>query len=198
MKRIGVLTAISIMSTVMASAQHSGPSPHAGKQAREIASLSQQDIAAIRAGTGWGLALPAEINDTPGPRHVLDLAEPLALTESQIAQITDIFDTMKRSAIDAGEDFIAAEKRLNDAFVRGGLDEVTLERLVSEAGKTRAALRMTHLKAHLETRPLLTDEQVKKYALLRGYADSAADPCAAVPKGHDPVMWRKHNGCESQ
>ena len=28
--------------------------------------------------------------------------------------------------------------------------------------------------------------------VLRGYA---GDPCDTVPAGHDPDMWRMHNGC---
>ena len=52
--------------------------------------------------------------------------------------------------------------------------------------------RLAHLNAHLLTLPLLTDTQVTQYSVLRGYSD---DPCDAVPDGHDPKMWRNHNGC---
>ena len=34
----------------------------------------------------------------------------------------------------------------------------------------------------------------QQYNVLRGY--DGVDPCAAVPPGHNPEMWRKHNGCE--
>ncbi|MDJ0977921.1 MAG: hypothetical protein QNI87_05235 [Erythrobacter sp.] len=180
---------------VIAQDHGASTSPHAGKQTRAIASLSDQDIAAIRAGTGWGMALPAEINGAPGPRHVLDLAEQLELSDAQITQVTAIFDEMTRSALATGEEFIASEKALNDAFVRGGVDQAKLERLVSEAGKHRAALRLVHLSAHLKTLPLLTDRQVERYSALRGYTDQDSDPCASVPEGHDPAMWRRHNDC---
>ncbi|MEM7689042.1 MAG: Spy/CpxP family protein refolding chaperone [Pseudomonadota bacterium] len=195
MTKSNTIGLVALLCASAAIAQDHGASPHAGKQAREIASLSDQDIAAIRAGTGWGMALPAEINGAPGPRHVLDLAEQLELTDSQITQVTAIFDEMKRSALTTGDKFIAAEKALNDAFVRGGVEQAELENLVSEAGKQRAALRLVHLATHLKTLPVLTDEQVERYSALRGYTDQSNDPCASVPEGHDPVMWKKHNGC---
>jgi hypothetical protein len=46
----------------------------------------------------------------------------------------------------------------------------------------------------LETPPLLTADQIVRYNDLRGY--DAADPCDAVPEGHDAAMWRRHNGCD--
>jgi hypothetical protein len=58
----------------------------------------------------------------------------------------------------------------------------------------RADLRFVHLSRHLETPGLLTPDQIARYAALRGYADG--DRCADVPAGHDPAMWRRHNGCD--
>lgn len=78
-------------------------------------------------------------------------------------------------------------------YVTEATYDATLERLVQEAGDARAALRLFHLSAHLLTLPLLTEDQVRQYSILRGYS---ADPCASVPQGHDPAMWRKHNGCD--
>ena len=190
-----LIATLGLMVAGIAAAQHGGMSPHSGAQNREIASLPDRTIAAIRAGPGWGLALPAEVNDAPGPRHVLDLAEPLALSDDQVAQITAIFEEMKRSALSKGEDFIAAERALEDAFVRGDLDQAGLAELVEKAGKARSDLRLVHLSAHLKTVPVLSDEQIERYAELRGYSGGAGGPCDAVPEGHDPEMWKKHHGC---
>jgi len=52
-------------------------------------------------------------------------------------------------------------------------------------------LRFIHLSRSLETPPLLTTDQIARYSELRG--DGAADPRGAVPDGHDPKMWRRHN-----
>lgn len=174
-------------------AQQHAPSPYAGSEGREIASLSEDDLAELRAGQGWGLALPAELNGVPGPTHLLELADEIGLSDTQIDELTSIRDRMRAEAIAAGEAFIASERALDSAFATGVPDAATLARLVSAAGTARAALRLAHLSAHLRTVPLLTEGQVATYNRLRGYG--AADPCATVPEGHDPVMWRKHNGC---
>jgi len=195
-KNVPFMAFLALTSAAMASAQPHEMSPYAGNQNRQIASLSDEDIAAIRRGAGWGFALPAEVNGVPGPRHVLDLVEPLRLTNDQIAQITAVFEAMERSAIRAGEQFIAAEQALNDAFKSSGLDQAELTRLVEQAGQARARLRLVHLSAHLETLPLLTEEQVEIYAQRRGYAGEGGAPCETVPEGHDPEMWRRHHGCE--
>ena len=166
--------------------------PYAGEQAREIASLSADDLAELAAGGGWGLARSAELNGVPGPTHLLELADEIGLDDGQRAAIVAIRDEMRADAIAAGERFVAAERALDAAFTGAVPDATTLERLVRNAGTARAELRLVHLSAHLRTMPLLTAVQVERYGVLRGYAD---DSCEAVPKGHDPEMWRRHNGC---
>ncbi|KNG95564.1 hypothetical protein [Pseudaestuariivita atlantica] len=170
-----------------------GTQPYAGFESREIKSLSAADLEELRAGGGWGLALPAELGGLPGPAHLLELQEQLGLTGDQVARITDIRETMLAEAIAAGARFIEAERALSDAFADPGLGPERLRALIAEAGEARAALRYVHLSRHLMTPPLLTDGQIGRYAVLRGYAE---DPCASVPEGHDATMWRRHNGCE--
>ncbi|WP_299971434.1 hypothetical protein [uncultured Roseobacter sp.] len=170
----------------------STPSAYAGEETRLIKSLSEQDLEEIAHGGGWGLARAAELNGFPGPTHLLELAVEVGLTEQQRSDIEAIRAQMQADAITAGERFVAAEQALDAAFQQVAPDAVALERLVAEAGQARAALRLVHLNAHLLTLPLLTDPQVSQYSVLRGYSD---DPCASVPDGHDPEMWRSHNGC---
>ena len=167
--------------------------PYAGFEKREIKSLSEQDIEELRRGGGWGLALPAELNGRPGPAHVLELQEELSLSADQVAAISALFEEMKTAAIAAAERFIAAEAALSDAFAASELSETALHNLLAEAAEARAALRFIHLSQHLSTPELLNAEQIQRYNVLRGYSD---DPCASVPEGHDPNMWRRHNGCE--
>jgi hypothetical protein len=38
----------------------------------------------------------------------------------------------------------------------------------------------------------LKPEQIKRYNILRGYAE---DPCQNIPAGHNPEMYRRHMGC---
>ncbi len=172
--------------------QSASPSVYTGEETRLIKSLSEQDLEEIARGSGWGLARAAELNGVPGPTHLLELADEIGLTDQQRGDIEAIRAQMQAEATSAGERFVAAEQALDAAFQQGAPDAEALERLVSEAGQARAALRLVHLNAHLLTLPLLTDNQVSQYAVLRGYAD---DPCASVPDGHDREMWRSHNGC---
>lgn len=166
--------------------------PYAGFEAREIKSLSEQDLEELRRGGGWGLALPAELNGRPGPAHLLELEEELNLSASQIKAISAIYEQMRSDAVAAGERFIAAEAALSDAFAGSDLSDERLRDLLAEAAEARAELRFIHLSQHLSTPELLTDAQIQRYSILRGYAD---DPCENVPDGHDPEMWRRHNGC---
>lgn len=145
--------------------------PYAGQQARAIASLSQADIAALEAGQGWGLAKPAELNGYPGPAHVLELADALALDAGQRAQVQDIFEAMTGAAQAAGQSYIEAEAHLSMMFRSGHATSDRLDAQLSSSADALARLRAVHLHAHLETTALLTDAQRAAYSSLRGYAD---------------------------
>ncbi|MEE3361219.1 MAG: hypothetical protein VX248_14820 [Pseudomonadota bacterium] len=167
--------------------------PYAGFQDRAIKSLSDDDIAELRRGGGWGLALPAELSGLPGPAHLLEMQDEIGLSEDQVARITVIYDGMKAEAIEAGEKFIAAEAALSEAFAAKDMDPDSLRALLAASAEARAALRFVHLSRHLMTPDVLSEDQIAAYQRLRGYAD---DPCQEIPEGHDPDMWRRHNGCE--
>jgi Spy/CpxP family protein refolding chaperone len=143
--------------------------PYAGQQAQEIASLSEADVAALLAGEGWGLALPAELNGYPGPAHVLELAKELALTPEQVTQVEAIFAAMQAEAQALGADYVAAEKHLSQMFAMGHASPEMLDRLLQDSSAVLARLRAVHLKAHLQMTPLLTETQRAAYAELRGY-----------------------------
>lgn len=169
-----------------AAAAAEGQAPYAGQEGRAIAALSEADVAALRAGEGWGLAKPAELNGWPGPRHVLDLAEELGLTEAQRAATQTIFDAMAEEARARGADYIAAEAKLDAAFAEAapgeGPDAAALAALTVEAGEALARLRAAHLEAHLATAPLLSGRQRTLYARLRGY--DAGDGGHGAHGGH--------------
>src|ERR687892_2344181 len=73
--------------------------PYAGMQARPVKALSDQQIADLRAGRGMGLALAAELNGYPGPLHVLEHADALALTAEQRHRTRSLFEAMKAEAV---------------------------------------------------------------------------------------------------
>lgn len=176
-----------------AGAAETHKSPYAGEHTRPIKSLSADDLAELGRGGGWGLARAAELNGMPGPAHLLELKDELPLAGDQVAAIVAIFERMRAEAIAGGQRLVSAERALEAAFAGRTVDERSLRTLLSEVGWARTSLRFTHLAAHLETLPLLTESQIARYNVLRGYA---GDPCASPPKGHDAEMWRKHNGCD--
>lgn len=162
------LTLVAILAAAPALAM--GPSPYAGQEARPIASLSADDVAALEAGEGWGLAKPAELNGYPGPRHALDMAEKLMLTAAQVDALQRTYDAMNTEAKRLGAEYITAEAALDAAFESGNIDNRQVATLTADAGRLRAALRAVHLAAHVETLPLLTPHQAHIYQELRGYA----------------------------
>jgi hypothetical protein len=98
---------------------------------------------------------------------------------------------MRSEAITLGEQIIEIEESIDNAFVEGTVTEVLLQERVSQSANLYGQLRVVHLKYHLATVDILTPQQITQYNELRGY--TSADPCASVPEGHDPEMWRLHN-----
>jgi hypothetical protein len=178
--------------SAMAQHSHAGQTPYAGMQNRAIKSLSDNDINELRRGGGWGLALVAELNGMPGPSHLLELKDKIPLASDQVDKTQVLLDEMRKAAIPAGERLIAAEKALESAFVSGKVDEISLRRLLADAESARSELRFIHLSQHYKTVQFLKPEQIKRYNILRGYAD---DPCENIPAGHNPEMYKRHMGC---
>ena len=158
--------------------------PYTGLEAREIASLSRHDVAALMAGEGWGLALPAELNGYPGPDHVLELADELSLTDAQRDGIEAIRAEMRAEAKALGRDYVDSERRLSEMFSAGRIEPAILDRQLERSSRLLARLRSAHLNAHLATAPLLTGEQRETYARLRGYAAGGSHGGHAGHGGH--------------
>ncbi|MEX0752832.1 MAG: Spy/CpxP family protein refolding chaperone [Xanthobacteraceae bacterium] len=176
MSRLVVLAAVALAVAIavaphMLSAQT--PQPYAGLETRPIKALSGQQIADLKAGRGMGLALAAELNGYPGPTHVLELADSLALTEAQRAKMQALFESMKAETVPLGEKLIAQETDLDKRFADKTITEANLAAATQAIGATQAALRAAHLKYHLATTKVLTLPQTARYAELRGYAGDA-------------------------
>lgn len=197
MKRLVLFLGFSVFAFAAAAqhhSQHQGAhaSPYAGQERREIKSLSNEDIAELERGGGWGLAKAAELNGVPGPAHLLEMRKEIGLNADQVAKLEVIFKEMQQKAIIEGKRLIEREKALENAFRAGPVSDETLRKLLADVEASRSALRYVHLAAHLTSPLLLTADQIRLYNKLRGYD---GDPCASVPAGHDPKMWRLHNGC---
>ena len=149
-------------------------SPYAGMQQREIKALSGGDVSGYLSGHGMGLAKAAELNSYPGPKHVLELTEPLGLNESQILRTEEAFRVMHEDAVRLGAELVDRERELDVLFAGGQANAKTLEPLVRRLGNVRGELRLAHLQAHLTMRSILSSEQIRSYDTLRGYG-SATD-----------------------
>ena len=161
-------------------------------QNRASKSLSDKDIKELERGGGWGLALAAELNGMPGPAHLLELKEQVALTPDQVAKTQALLEDMRKAAIPTGKRLIAAEAALENAFAKGAVDEALLRRLLAQAEDARTELRFIHLSQHVKTVQYLQPEQIKRCNMLRGYAEN---PCKSIPEGHKPELYRRHMGC---
>ena len=166
---------------------HAGPTPgpYAEQQSSSVRGLTEPEIAALGTGQGIGLARPGEINGYPGPMHVLELADDLELGDDQRATMQSLVEQMKSEAIPLGEQFLERYAALEGAFRDGSITAESLTEHTTELGRIEGQLRATHLKYHLVSRTLLTDDQLAAYAHLRGYTDGPA------PREHRPGM---HDG----
>jgi Spy/CpxP family protein refolding chaperone len=158
---------------------------YAGQEKRTIKALFEGEIAALRNGDGMGLAKAAELNSYPGPRHVLQLARELRLGDSQARRVTAIYEEMNAAARPLGAALIERERAFDQLFVEG---RITPERLSAETaaiGEIQARLRAAHLRAHLDTRAILSPQQVALYDKQRGYdAAAAGKPGHPAPHRH--------------
>lgn len=170
--RTDLVMTIALLVVTVTFPAHAAPQHHSayeGQQHRSIKSLSPKDLKELRRGGGWGLAKAAELNGMPGPAHLLELKDEIALTPDQSAAIKTIFLEMRRQAIDKGEQLISLEKQLDHAFKTRHITDHRLRTLLSKIAQTREELRYIHLSTHLKTPTILSNAQIERYNVLRGY-----------------------------
>jgi Spy/CpxP family protein refolding chaperone len=170
MKKIILLLVITAHASLLAR-----ESPYAGLEVRDIKALSKQEISQYLAGDGMGLALPAELNGYPGPRHVLELAEELELSAERQQAVQEVHHRMHAEAVRLGRLIIEGEGVLDDLFASQSVSTEKLKTALEKLGRLQTDLRFAHLEAHLRVKHLLTEEQLLKYAVLRGYAHGGPD-----------------------
>ncbi len=101
---------------------------------------------------------------------------------------------MKTKDIHQGERLITLEQELERLSKTWSITDATLRSSLGAIAEARKELRYIHLATHLKAPEILSKAQIKKYNTPRGYSNP--NPCTNMPEGHDPVMWRKHNGCK--
>ena len=163
-----VIAIVGIPSELLAQ-DHEHQSPYVGLETRDIKALSGEEIEGLLNGQGMSLALPAELNGLPGPRHVLDMKIELRLTENQVEQVQQVFDAMSGAARQSGAKIVEFERQLDRGFAERSITEDSLDDILGHLAIEQAHLRAAHLKAHLSLVPILTDDQRAHYNRLRGY-----------------------------
>jgi hypothetical protein len=165
-----VLTLVAAMAALapgLAPAQHSA---YSGQQVRQIKALSDDEIKQYRSGAGMGYARAAELNAFPGPMHVLELDDQLALSPQQRSASKQLMDAHKAEASVIGVKLVEAERTLDHLFAGAKLDQSGLASQVRTVAALYGEYRLSHLETHRRMRALLTSEQVRRYDELRGYA----------------------------
>ena len=148
-------------------------SPYAGQEARDIKSLSADEIRDLLAGKGMGLAKVAELNGYPGPAHVLELRAELGLTPEQQAQTEALFAAMEADAQALGRELVERERALDRLFAVREISPAVLSDALTHIGTLQGRLRNVHLRAHLDQTRILTPEQIARYNELRGYGNDS-------------------------
>jgi Spy/CpxP family protein refolding chaperone len=141
-------------------AQHEHPAQAA---AGATSALTAEQVQQLLAGDGMGLAKAAELNGYPGPKHILERAGHLSLSDAQRERIVEIRARMLEKARHLGRAIVDAERALDDAFASKRIDAAGLAARTKAIGALQAELRAAHLGAHLESVTVLTPEQVKVY-----------------------------------
>ncbi len=195
MRRLLMLSAviISVLPSGFAVGEADQQSKYAGQEQRNIKSLSPEDIRELRSGGGWGLAKAAELNGVPGPAHLLELKDKIPLTPMQVTKASAIYEEMKARAISQGERLIDLERQLESFFRNRATSDTRLRALLSEIAEIRGRLRYTHLSTHLAVSEFLSEPQIARYNMLRGYE---GNPCGGLSEGKDAPHGIRHHHCD--
>jgi Spy/CpxP family protein refolding chaperone len=142
--------------------------------AAELQALTADEAEQYRAGAGMGYAKAAEQNHYPGPMHVLELADKLALSAEQRAATERLMQAHKAGARAIGAELVEAELALAALFRGGAVDEAALARATRTVAALQGEYRLSHLETHRRMRALLSSDQVKRYDELRGHSAGGA------------------------
>ncbi|MBI2956653.1 MAG: Spy/CpxP family protein refolding chaperone [Acidobacteria bacterium] len=165
MKSVGAVSLLTLSLSV-AFVAATEQKPPAGSAAAHHACV-QEEQQALERGEGFGLAMVADRNGYPGPKHILELRQELALTAAQEAEVQRLYERTQAEAIEVGQKLLKKEAEIERLFTAGNVDPIRLQRLVEDSAHLRADLRWVHLAAHLEAHGLLTAEQHARYQKLR-------------------------------
>lgn len=169
--RIAAMAFILTAVAASAGAQHQGPGAGQGAGAhaaggdghRAAQACETQFEQVVAQGRGFGMAFVADQHGYPGPMHVLELRERLALTPDQAAKAEAMMRAMFDESRPKSARLLEAEARLRRLFADGKADEAAVKTAAAEVERTRTDVRLVHLLTHLRMRDLLTEHQRRLY-----------------------------------
>ncbi|OZC01409.1 Spy/CpxP family protein refolding chaperone [Rubricoccus marinus] len=161
--RLAVLALATLVALPAAAQPHTPP-----------ASLSQDEMHGLMMGQGMGLARAAEMQGFPGPKHVLELADSLALSDDQRRTAEALMARVQAEARALGARIVGVEAHLSEMFEADEVDRHHVEGAAHESARLHARLRLVHLAAHLDMRQALTAEQAARYHALRHGPDASS------------------------
>jgi Spy/CpxP family protein refolding chaperone len=162
-------SALSILALTVLITACGSLSPYAAHTGREIKALSSSEITSLKNGSGMGYAMAAELNQYPGPMHVLELAKGIDLSAEQVRATEQLMLNHKAEARALGAELIEAERQLNELFVSKQATDASVRLQTEKIALIQAKLRASHLVTHVKQTALLSKEQIARYQLLRGY-----------------------------
>ena len=133
-----------------------------------VKSLSAGEYAAYQSGDKMDMVKVAEMNNYPAPGQVMALEKELRLSVIQRVNLKAAIEALDFKAKEMGRFIVQHEKKLNDLFSSGKIDEGSLIYYCNQIGLYQGELRNAHLQAHLKTIRILTPDQLKKYSKIKG------------------------------
>jgi Spy/CpxP family protein refolding chaperone len=179
--RVPAIAILAVFSIGTWARDASPASPYAGEEQRALKAVSPKEAEDLTVGRGMGFSKVAELNHYPGPKHVLELAGTLQLTDAQVRSVTQVHAAMEQEAQRLGKQILEKETELETLFASRHVEDGQARALVVELGRLQGELRYVHIGAHLSTGRLLSAAQIASYDRLRGYAEGAAP----VHRHHD-------------
>jgi hypothetical protein len=92
------------------------------------------------------------------------------LSPEQVQTVQRMFEDMARETQRFGNMILSEERALERKFRKGTINEDDLHAGVARIAALQGELRAVHLRTHLETRSVLSEQQIQHYNRLRGYA----------------------------
>ncbi len=167
-----------------------------GLENTPLKSLSKNHMFILEKNISWELTITSEMNGFDEENYLLQIQDKISLVGKQQTNTNSEIGGIQNNAIKLSTELIYLEKQLNNAFSNNSINEMKLDKYISEIMNIRAKLRFLKFSTALQTPNIFKQEEVFLYSSLRGYSPEYKNPCLYTPTGYDVQMWKKYNGCK--